>query len=481
MKKIILLFAIFNFQLSTFNLAKAGGLMTNTNYHIAFDRMMARGASIDIDAAYSNPAGLAWGHNGWQLSLNVQKPYQYRNIETALAQPYATAVGFEQHKFKGKASANPFVPALFASYRHDRWALSMMAGIVGSGGKVTYDEGIPMLVVPIRAKLAAGGLTSNYYDLDAYMQGKQYIYGIQANFTYRFNDHWSAAVGVRGNIYSGFSRGHLIANVKPEVMLATGLPAEALNMQLDVDQKGFGVCPMLSVNYRLDRLLITGRYEFRSRLNIPNETNALSIAQVGQPTADIKAMAETMGNAATVAALTPALGQEMVQKIGAYLPDEKMRYDMPGLLSVAVGYEFVPSKFRGTLEYHWFDDKRAKMAGERQDALTHGTQEILAGLEWDISKVVTVSAGGQRTDYGLSDEYQSNTSFACDSYSVGLGAAFNVIKGLRVNIGYFCSIYKDYTRAENYGSKSDPMQALPATETFSRTNHVFGIGIDYKF
>ena len=40
---------------------KAGGLMTNTNYHIAFDRMMARGASFDIDAAFSNPAGLAWG------------------------------------------------------------------------------------------------------------------------------------------------------------------------------------------------------------------------------------------------------------------------------------------------------------------------------------------------------------------------------------------------------------------------------------
>ncbi len=483
MKKIILSFLFFNFS---FLIASyAGGLMTNTNYHIAFDRMMARGASIDIDAAYSNPAGLAWGHNGWQLSLNVQKPFQYRNIETTLAQPYATAVGFENHKYEGKATANPFVPAFFASYRHNKWAVSMMAGIVGSGGKVTYDEGIPTLVVPIRAKLSAGGLTPNYYNLDAYMQGKQYIYGIQANLTYRFNDHWSAAVGVRGNIYSGFSRGHLIAKVNPMVMLATGLPEEALNMQLDVDQKGFGICPMLSVNYKLNRLLITGRYEFRSRLNIPNKTNALSIAQVGAggvvTPVDIKAMAEAMGNEATVAALTPALGQEMVQKIAAYLPDVKNRYDMPGLLSVAVGYEFIPNKFRGTLEYHWFDDKHAKMAGDRQETLTHGTQEILAGLEWDISKVVTVSAGGQRTDYGLSDDYQSNTSFACDSYSVGVGAGFNVIKGLRVNVGYFCSIYKDYTRAENYGSKTDPMQALPATEKFSRTNHVFGIGIDYKF
>lgn len=58
--------------------------MTNTNYHIAFDRMMARGATFDIDAAYSNPAGLAWGNEGFQLSLNFQKPWQNRDITTTI-------------------------------------------------------------------------------------------------------------------------------------------------------------------------------------------------------------------------------------------------------------------------------------------------------------------------------------------------------------------------------------------------------------
>lgn len=468
MKKVVLLFAIFAFHISLFTSVKAGGLMTNTNYHIAFDRMMARGASFDIDAAYSNPAGLAWGHEGWALSFNVQKPFQYRNIEATVPAAAAPLVGFESHKFKGKAEAKPFVPAFFASYKHNKWALSMMAGIVGSGGKCTYNEGIPTLVVPIRAKLAAEGAPHDY-DFDAYMQGKQYIYGIQANFTYRFNDHWSAAAGVRTNIFSGFSRGHLVATM-PAALGGRDL----INMQLDVDQKGVGVCPMLSVNYKLDRLVITGRYEFRSKLNIPNETNKLSIAKMGVNT-DVKALAETYGNAATIAALTPSMGAEMANTIGAYLPDVKTRYDMPALLSVAVGYEFIPEKFRGTLEYHWFDDKNAKMAGNRQHELKYGTQEVLVGLEYDINKVVTVSAGGQRTDYGLKDNYQQNTSFACDSYSVGLGAAFNIIKGLRLNVGYFCSIYKDYERDTNYGG------ALPATETYSRTNHVFGVGIDYKF
>lgn len=33
----------------------AGGLLTNTNQHVAFLRMLARGASIDIDGAEALP------------------------------------------------------------------------------------------------------------------------------------------------------------------------------------------------------------------------------------------------------------------------------------------------------------------------------------------------------------------------------------------------------------------------------------------
>ena len=70
MRKKILTLTVLAF--GAFSISYAGGLMTNTNYHIASDRMMARGATFDIDAAYSNPAGLAWGHDGFQLSLNFQ-------------------------------------------------------------------------------------------------------------------------------------------------------------------------------------------------------------------------------------------------------------------------------------------------------------------------------------------------------------------------------------------------------------------------
>ena len=41
---------------------------------------------------------------------------------------------------------------------------------------------------------------------------------------------------------------------------------------------------------------------------------------------------------------------------------------------------------------------------------------------FDVTKQLTLSCGGQITDYGLSDNYQSDTSFSCDSYSLGVGA-----------------------------------------------------------
>lgn len=434
--------------------AFAGGLMTNTNYHIAFDRMMARGASIEIDGTYSNPAGLVWGKDGGQLSFNWQSPRQNRDITTTF--PLFPGEN-NTKKYHGKASA-PFVPGLFGMYKRDRWAVSAMVGIFGSGGYVKYDNGLPMFEVPVLAMLTQSGMTPEMYTIDTQMRGKQYIYGAQANFTYRLNDHFSAAIGVRASYYDGYYRGHLVTTTAP----ALG-SKELINVQLDVDQRGWGWNPIIGLNYRWRNLTLAARYEFRTRLNIPNKTHTLSASvNTGNPTIDAAA-------ASRLGALT-----------GPYQDGAKTRYDMPALLSVAAGYEFRPN-VRATLEYHFFDDKNAKMAGDRQKTLKHGTHEFLAGVEWDITKMFTVSAGGQRTDYGLSDDYQQHTSFACDSYSVGLGGAVNVNRHVRLNVSYFWTMYSDYKKHIPAGTPGYLGTGLEGTDRFSRTNGVFGLGIDYKF
>ena len=435
------------------NTAHAGGLMTNTNYHIAFDRMMARGATFDIDAAYSNPAGTVWGHEGWQLSLNFQKPWQNRDIKL-------TTTALEK-TFEGKASA-PIVPALFATYKKDRWAISSMIGIVGSGGFVKYADGVPqynLMVTNALTKLnqlPGVNTPEGSYTLNSEMKGKQYIYGGQVNFSYKILDCLSAAVGFRANYYDGYYRGHVIAG-------GHATYGDAATMLIDVDQKGWGFTPIVAADFHMGAFTFAARYEFRTKVNPKNDTNIL-FADLGSA---LKAK---------VAAI-PGYGPAALKEMGTALTTAKApfedgvrtRYDMPALLAVAAGYEFTP-KLRATLEYHFFDDKNAKMANDRQKELTHGTHELLAGVEWDINEKFTVSCGGQRTDYGLSDGYEQNTSFACDSWSIGFGGAWNINQQIRLNAGYFCSLYSDYKKATTYG-----------TETYSRTNHVIGLGIDYRF
>ena len=448
--------------------AFAGGLMTNTNYHIAFDRMFARGATTEIDGVFSNPAGLVWGHEGLQFSLNFQKPWQRRNID------------YNGTTYEGVASA-PIVPALFASYKKDRIALSGMIGIVGSGGFVEYEDGVPMFNVLLTKTISdlTSGLSSvtqgaippitpDQYAIDSEMKGKQYIYGGQINFSYKLLDCLSAAVGVRANYYDGYYRGHVIANHGTKGTLA--------KLLLDVDQKGWGFTPIVSVNYHQGPLTLSARYEFRTKLNPKNDTNVLEteLNQTG-------IIQEPLTNLVLAGAITAeqavAIGQGIQEKMGGgfsaytapYEDGVRTRYDMPALLSIAAGYEFTPN-LRAAVEYHFFDDKNAKMGGDRQEQLTHGTHEILAGVEYDINEKFTVSCGGQRTDYGLSDGYQQNTSFACDSYSVGLGGAWNINDKMRLNVSYFCSLYSDYEKQASYG-----------LETYSRTNHVIGVGLDYKF
>ena len=430
--------------------------MTNTNYHIAFDRMFARGATTEIDAAYSNPAGLAWGHEGWQLSLNLQKPWQNRDIETSI--PGFLGQDFNK-KFNGKASA-PIVPAIFASYKKDRWALSTMIGIVGSGGFVKYDEGVPMFNVMLESMLASKGVMPGQYSLNSQMKGKQYIYGGQLNFTYKIIDCLSAAVGMRANYYDGYYRGHVIAGDHQ-------LLGDLVSLKLDVDQRGWGFAPLVGIDFHQGPITIGAKYEFRTRICTENKTNELE-AGLGQKLQ------------ATLAASDPAALQTIATTLGtktaAYADGAETRYDMPSLLTVAAQYEISP-KVRAAVEYHFFDDKNAKMAGDRQKELTHGTHEFLAGVEWDVCDKLTLSCGGQRTDYGLSDTYQQNTSFACDSYSIGLGGAVNLTEKMRLNFSYFCSLYSDYTvESKNYLGTP-----YAGSDTYSRTNHVIGVGLDYKF
>ena len=418
----------------------AGDYLTNTNQNAAFLRMIARGASIDIDGVYSNPAGLAFlPQNGLQVALTIQSAYQTRDI--AATSPLWTMDGQTSvRNYEGKASA-PVIPSVHAVYKNGDWAFSGSFAIVGGGGKASFNTGLPMF------DAAAIGLVNstsdmlkpNMYNINSAMEGRQYIYGLQLGASYKINEHFSVFAGARMNYFSGGYEGFLDAKVGD---------TDLMNLALDCDQTGWGLTPIIGVDAKFGKLNLAAKYEFKANMNIENNTHKLEFPD------------------AAAAYMAP-------YQHGVNTPS-----DLPSMLSVAASYEFLPS-LRASVEYHFFDDKNAGMADNKQKTLKHGTHEYLAGVEWDINKIFTVSGGYQKTDYGLSDAFQTDTSFSCDSYSVGLGGRINLSKALSLDVAYFWTTYSDYTK-ENPRGLGEAMASMDK-DVYSRTNKVFGVSVNYKF
>jgi long-chain fatty acid transport protein len=439
----------------------AGGLLTNTNQSIHFLRNPARGASLEIDAVYTNPAGLARLGEGFHISINNQSAFQTRTITSTYA-PFAGFGGSPTKEFKGETSA-PFIPSIMAVYRTGKWALSGSFAVAGGGGAASFNTGLPsfeanMALLPSILNNVPG-VSANQYSVNAFMEGSSMIFGGQLGGTYEISNMFSAHAGFRMNFVRNGYEGHLtdlksnpdISNVPAliQVMIdATGNTALDLlkkasddGIYLDCDQSGWGVTPILGFNFHLNNLNIGLKYEFKTGLNIENKTKK--------------------------------------DDTGMFQDGVSTPHDIPALLAVGASYKIIP-QLAVSAGYHHFFDKDAKMANDKQRSLDGGTNEILAGIEYQISRIFLISAGFQSTMPGVTDSYQQDLSFSLKSYSIGIGGAINVSENVRINVAYFWTKYSEWTKEHGKVVTGMPA-AIPITDVYGRTNKVFGVGVDFSF
>ena len=507
--------------LASFISMHAGGLLTNTNQNVAFLRNPARGASIEIDAAYTNPAGLAFlKKDGFFLSLNNQSAFQTRTITADFA-PFAGFGGSAVKEFEGKAKAL-VIPNLQAAYKTGNWVFSTNIGVVGGGGSLDFSKGLPSFESKIAAPIAQLSGTANIpttYSLDSRLEGSSMTLGVQLGATYKINDMFSAYIGGRVNIVNNGYKGYLrnvsiaqadnltayftgaasmangvVSNLQsainggfgeaplsalglPEAQIAqmaaglkmtaeqisslsvkdvqgafSGLATQATgavagiaqltntNLNLDAKQTGIGVAPIIGFHYNWDRLNIGIKYEFKTGLELKNDTKENSTG------------VEDYNDKVT----TP--------------------YDIPALFTVGAQYDILP-QLTVSAGYHHFFDSNAKMAHDKQKFINGGINEYLAGVEYRINDMFLVSCGTQFTRTGVTDDYQSDMNFSLNSYSLGFGGAINITKDIRVNLAYFFTNYDDWTKNPPVGGTIIGGEK----DTFGRTNKAFGIGMELRF
>lgn len=444
----------------------AGGILTNTNQSAHFIRMVARDASLQIDAAYTNPAGLVKLEDGFHFSFTNQSAFQTRTITSTFA-PFAFNGGSPTKEFKGKASA-PIIPSLQAAYKKGPWVLSGNIAVTGGGGKATFNRGLPsfesqLAVIPAMLSGMSTPIPTTQYSVDAYMRGSSFIYGAQMGGSYAINDMFSAYAGFRLNIvnngYEGYLKNikinpkHPLLNPNGDMISAkdfftaigqTQLAESVADREIDNKQTGWGINPILGLNFNYKGLNVGMKYEFKTALDVESKT--IDGKDAGLPQF----------------------------KDGVNTP-----HDIPALLTVGVSYQILPN-LTASIGYHHFFDSDAKMADDKQKFINGGTNEYLFGAEYRINRMFLVSAGGQITRYGVTDDYQKDLSFSINSYSVGLGGAVNVAKNVMINVGYFWTTYSDWDKEINPYVTTAPT-AGAGKDVFSRTNKVFAAGVDFSF
>ena len=480
MKKFLLIGAT---ALMVSNSTFAGGILTNTNQNAAYLRNPARDAVIAIDGVYSNPAGIAFLPQGFHLSVSWQAAFQKRQIDATGKMFMMNANNQSADRyFEGTAKA-PVIPSFQAAYViNDKWSVSGQFAIGGGGGKCEFDNGLPMFEEMIGGAVAQNGGTS--YALNQQLTGKQYYFGLQLGATYRLAENFSVFGGIRGVLascgyegaingikangltaaeYSALSQqaaagaqqaadaaaqfaaagladkaaeyAAMAETLKGQAVQAGTVAAMIGDYNLDCSQSGFGITPIIGLDWNLGKLNLAAKYEFRTKIELENEST----------------------NSANVDALMPA-----------YADGGKVRSDIPALLTLGAQYQLTDA-VRAMAGFHYYWDKDAKGSPIQKG---DNTWEALLGIEWDVNDKILLSIGGQRTDYNFDDADMSDINFNTPNYAICLGGAYKFSEKMKLNVGYMHSFYENHKTTN---------AASGIARNYTRKNDVVGVSLDIAF
>ena len=479
-------------MLATATTATAGGILTNTNQSIDFLRNPARDAAIGLDGVYSNPAGVAFMPEGFHVGFNWQYAHQTRTIEStnpvfALGRKNN---GLNTKTFEGVADA-PCIPSLQAAYNKGDWSVQFNFSVPGGGGKCEFADGLgsfESVVGSIANQLQPLGAQG--YDMEGFMEGRQYYFGFQLGTAYKVTDNLSLYGGLRllygtatykakisniqvktepgyvdfgsflqlasstidgglSQVNAGIAQYEALGAEVPAALTAqkaqlegtreslASLQKYSQGVNLLCNQSSYGIAPIIGVDYKVGPFNFAAKYEFKTQIHMKNESTVNEASEI------------------------PAVNK--------FRDGEKIDEDSPAQLAVGAQWSALDN-VRLNLGYHHFYDKNVNWYNNAQDLLDGGTNEYLAGVEWDINDRLTVSGGTQLTRYQLTDAYMNDMSFVVNSYSFGFGFNYKASEKVTLKAAYFQTNYSHYDRV----TSKEPL----VSDSFTRTNRVLGAGIE---
>ncbi len=384
----------------------------NSNLSTGYIRSLNRNSVMNnVDAAIYNPAGTTEMEKGFHCAIQNQflfRNYSYSKTDVNFkynGTPYTVNVP------DGESDVNTYLfPTAIADYTGNNWSVFFVFDAPGGGGSIIYKPYATTSLALITKKAADYGkkVTLN-------LKAKSMVLGYNLGGAYNFFDIASVSATLR------------LLQAKKSIELKAG----SISV-MDAEYKALGISAIFGLNITpIKNLNIGMRYELPTKMEYKSDKKG----------------------------------------------SEDERHDFPAVFGLGIGYNVLP-QLRLMADFNWnfYKQQADNIDGADPDDVKDPWIVGIAA-EYNITDTILVSAGYSYTDTGVtSDSLNYNLKGVIPAPNpnpdlsrnvIGLGGEWEVIDGLKLELGYMAVIYN--SQKDKIGIE------------YKKSIHALSVGVGYSF
>ena len=362
-------------------------------------------ATDEADIVNYNPAGLVRLVDGFHINLSNQ---------TMIRKPeHSFSFLGTDYKF-GQDGIDPFLPMLYAAYKHNKWALASGVYISGGGATANYPDGSFNTTLLGASYL---GQAPNYYTAvtDSYLKASSFYLTVPLVFSYSISDKVSVAAG--GRFIKGMNKTEAGITLGNSALSA---PDYSATVNYKEDATGFG--GVIGVFYQpTEKLALSVHYETGVKLDFETKDNEGTMALSADGT--------------------------------------KKRRDLPAALCTGASYK-ATDKLTVAADFNYFFQTSAdwgKIQSPR-DGQYYEASEVAGdcytaglGFAYDVTPKFQLNLGTKYTAFLYDDQKLYYTKMGLyevvkyNNLNIGIGGSYKINERFQVDLGAGRTFWNDKT------------------------------------
>ncbi|TAL36683.1 MAG: hypothetical protein EPN93_07605 [Spirochaetes bacterium] len=460
------------------------------NQSAEYVRTLNRNASREADAAFYNPAGLAFmERDGLYVMFSSQTYYarrehtmDYYAIDLNGGGAHATAHSLNAFsdtlpgKYYAETTA-PALPDLNVVWRRGGQAAYFGVGVMQAAPGMTFPKGLAVIdwgnLATPETLLEQDG-SNDFYSFQSKAEAvrTEYYIGMTAGYAYEVYKGISVAGGLR---YINAHGNMKIAVTDISYTYQTGSAPETVlvnDWNIDVDTQGHGAGVILGAHFRPGEYVsvlkgtdIGLRYEYYAPMVLKKTTNKFLVPENLESSGKLDIFKDGTS------------GKDMIYQSPGGNGQSTLKVTYPQTISMGISYSVLPSlrvEASGEISLRQYRD----LDGREND---YGLgYRAGACIEWALSPAMRVSLGYVYNNFGIKDSARDEADQLLSSHSVGAGVGIRLDDRTDISIGIFKMFFvKETQYTTEYTNVVGPTTHY-LRKSYDENRFSMGVGVTYR-